>query len=612
MTGRIGDDTLETIRERTDIVTLVSSYLQLKRSGSNHFGLCPFHSEKSPSFSVSEARQSYHCFGCGEGGDVFAFLMKMEGLSFPEAARRLAEQAGVEIPEEAPDPQADQRRREKERLWRINAAAHDYYQQVLLRHPEGEPGRDYLKKRGYDRETARSFALGYAPQGWEGLSRHLVEQGFAAEELLQLGLVRTSRDGRGHYDLFRDRLIFPIIDLGGEVAAFGGRVLGEGSPKYLNSPESPVYHKGRQLYGLYQGREAVRRSGEVLVVEGYFDLLALHRAGFENVVATCGTAMTEDHARLLKRYARKVLFLFDRDNAGLQATWKGMVQVLPLGLSGAVVELPAGDDPDSFLQREGGEAFRDCLEKARPVLEVFQEMQLADCGQDFGARARKVEEILRVLQLIPGEIERNLYLQDLATRSGIELPLLKGQLAELVSREARQQERRTAVEHAPPPATAPARPSPPMAPAGRSEAVRNERELRSQKLLLKLMTLEGTYRQRVETTGCSSLFLDGDSRVLAVRLLAAEDEAFEAAFAGEGLSPEQRALGTAVLNMDPLMVGDHPDRVFSDCLRDVERGGLRQRLKELKSLIDKAERAGDGESQAALQREFTEVNRRLK
>jgi len=621
MSGRIGDDTLETIRERTDIVTLVSSYLSLKRSGVNHFGLCPFHNEKSPSFNVNEARQTYHCFGCGEGGDVFAFLMKMEGLTFPEAARRLAEQAGIELVEEQPDPEAEQRRREKERLWRINAAARDYYQQVLLRSPEGQPCRDYLKRRGYDGDAARAFALGYAPSGWEGLAQHLTEQGFDFEEVRKLGLVRPSRDGRGDYDLFRERLVFPIYDLSGEVAAFGARLLGEGQPKYLNSPESPVYHKGRQLYGLYRGREAMRRQGEVLVVEGYFDVLALQRNGFENVVATCGTAMTEDHARLLKRYVRKVLFLFDQDKAGLQATWKGMAQVLPLGLSGAVVQLPGGDDPDSFLLREGAAAFQACLDGARPVLEVYQEHQLARAGNDFGERARCVEEILRTLLLLPGDIERNLYLQDLASRSGIDLELLKQQLAELAGREARQQERRRAVQpQAPPPSPQSQVPHP----AGGEERVRtnpgpasrglqpgDQRQLRSQQLLLKLMLLEAGMRQQVAEAGVDKLFSDADHALLANRLLGADEDALEQVLSDVALSEAQRRLGDELLTMDPLMLGDNPGRIIEDCLRDGERRQLRQRLKELQSLIDKAERADDVDALAHYQREMIATKKRL-
>ncbi len=624
MSGRIGDDILETIRDRSDIVALVSSYLQLKRSGANHFGLCPFHSEKSPSFSVSESRQSFHCFGCGEGGDVFAFLMKMEGLSFPEAARKLAEQAGVEIPEEQPDPEADQRRREKERLWRINAAARDYYQQVLLRRPEGEAGRNYLKKRGYDGETARAFELGYAPQGWEGLARHLAEKGFDPEEVRRLGLVRPSRDGRGDYDLFRERLIFPIFDLSGEVAAFGGRLLGAGEPKYLNSPESPVYHKGRQLYGLYRGRDAMRRQGEVLVVEGYFDVIALQRAGFENVVATCGTAMTEDHARLLKRYARKVLFLFDQDAAGLQATWKGMAQILPLGLSGAVVRLPQGDDPDSFLQREGKDAFQSCLAEAQPVLEVYQEHLLAAASGDFGERARSIEEILRTLLLIPGEIERDLYLQALASRCGIDLGLLKEQLAELAAKEAKLKERRGSAtrqelqpvtqtpdpeaREVPHPATRQDGPRPVAPPPPKVD----ERQRKTQRLLLKVLSLHEEYHPRASEAGLENLFVDRDYNRLAACLLRVGCEAFAASLEAEEFADSERQLGREVLAIDQHAVGEGHAKLFEDCLRDGETRRLRQRLKELQSLIDKAEREGDDATRDNYLREKTDLNKRLK
>jgi len=615
MTGRIGDDTIETIRERTDIVTLVSSYLSLKRSGVNHFGLCPFHNEKSPSFNVNEARQSFHCFGCGEGGDAFAFLMKMEGLSFPEAARRLAEQAGIEIVEEQSDPEAEQRRREKERLWRINAVARDYYQQILLRSKEGEAGRSYLQTRGYDREVAREFALGYAPAGWEELSKHLQGQGFDAEESRKLGLIRPSRDGRGDYDLFRERLIFPIFDLSGEVAAFGARLLGEGQPKYLNSPESPVYHKGRQLYGLYRGRDAMRRRGEALVVEGYFDVIALQRAGFENVVATCGTAMTEDHARLLKRYVRKVVFLFDQDAAGLQATWKGMAQILPQGINGAVARLPQGDDPDSFVQREGATAFQAVLDAARPVLEVYQEMLLAGAGDDLGERARCIEEILRAFLLLPGEIERNLYLNELAQRSGMDAGMLKKQLDELAARETRLQQRRKAnqTEKVPPsPDVEVPHPAASATETVDSAPVMDERTLRSQRLLLKLMTLEERFRGLIAETGVDKLFEDDAFRQLAKRLLEADEDAIEEALGSSELTAPLQQLGSRVLGMDPQEIGDNPQRIFDDCLRDGQRRQWRQRLKELQSLIQEAEREGDDERLTLYNREKTDLNKRLK
>ena len=262
MTGRIPEEIIQEIRERTDIVEVVSGYLPLKRSGANHQGLCPFHGEKTPSFNVNSTRQIFHCFGCGVGGNVFAFLMQIEGLSFPEAVRRLGERAGVEVPEEAPSPTEQRRREEQERLVRINEVACDFYHRVLLEAPEGATARSYLRQRGYDGEVARRFRLGFAPDSWDALAKHLAQKGFDPELFRErLGLTRPGREGRGDIDLFRRRLLFPIFDLRGQVVAFGGRVLDDALPKYINSPESPIYHKGRTLFGLYQAREAMRREG---------------------------------------------------------------------------------------------------------------------------------------------------------------------------------------------------------------------------------------------------------------------------------------------------------------------------------------------------------------
>ncbi len=278
--SRISDEAVREIRERSDIVEVISSYLPLRRSGANYLGLCPFHQEKSPSFNVNAPRQIFHCFGCGVGGNVFTFLMRMEGLTFPEAVKRLGEKAGITVEETVVTPADRQRRDQRERLLRINEAACDFYHRLLLEDAAGSAGRRYLRQRGYEADTVKTFRLGFAPAQWEALVGHLTAQGFAAEDLRAAGLVREGRDGRGDRDLFHKRLLFPILDPEGRVVAFGGRVLDDGTPKYLNSPETPVYHKGRILYGLYQGREAIRQARAVLVVEGYFDLLALHRAGY--------------------------------------------------------------------------------------------------------------------------------------------------------------------------------------------------------------------------------------------------------------------------------------------------------------------------------------------
>lgn len=279
MSGQISESKINEIRERTDIVELISQYVSLKHSGANHTGLCPFHSEKTPSFSVNSARQFFHCFGCGVGGDVFSFLMKTEGLVFPDAVRLLAERAGVELEEHIPTPEEEQRERQRERLYRVNEVAAAYFHQLLMEHPAGEPARQYMKIRGYGRKASGEYQIGFS-SSWDGLRIHLEEQGLDAEDARILGLLRPGKQDLGDFDSLRGRLIFPVYDLSGRVVAFAGRVLDDSKPKYINSPESLVYHKGRVLFGLYQARQAMRQCGEVLLVEGYFDQLALYRAGF--------------------------------------------------------------------------------------------------------------------------------------------------------------------------------------------------------------------------------------------------------------------------------------------------------------------------------------------
>ena len=426
--GRIPESKIQEIKDRIDIVEVVSGYLPLKRSGVNNQGLCPFHQEKTPSFNVNSSRQIFHCFGCGVGGNVFTFMMRMEGLSFPEAVKRLGEKVGVEIEEEEVSPAEIRRRESRERLARINEVAGRFYHQLLLEDAAGAAGRRYLRQRGYEGETVRAFQLGFAPEGWETLAKHLAGGKFSAEDVRKTGLVRPGKQGRGDYDLFRNRLLFPIHDLQGSVVAFGGRVLDNSLPKYINSPETDIYHKGRILYGLYQARDAIRQSDKVLVVEGYFDVLALHRAGFSNAVATCGTALTPDHARLLKRYAEKILLIFDEDAAGRQATFRAMDALLPSGLAVSVVAMPAGEDPDSLLKTKGAEGFQKCLEAARPVLEVFIEDQLRINDESVEGRARAAEQALERIRRLPGDLERSLYLKRLAELVGIDAEDLKAQL----------------------------------------------------------------------------------------------------------------------------------------------------------------------------------------
>lgn len=592
--GRIADDKIQEIRERADIVEVVSTYLPLKRAGVNHQGLCPFHQEKSPSFNVNAARQIFHCFGCGVGGNVFSFLMRMEGLSFPDAVRRLAEKVGIEVEEEAVSAAEISRRERLERLLRINEAAGAFYHQLLLEEEAGAAARRYLRQRGYAGETVRSFQLGFAPDGWEALAAHLAAKNFAGEDARLAGLVRPGKQGRGDYDLFRNRLLFPIQDLQGRIVAFGGRVLDDSLPKYINSPETEVYHKGQVLYGLYQARDAMRHGGEALVVEGYFDVLALHRAGFAAAVATCGTALTAEHARLLKRYADKVLLIFDEDAAGRQATFRAMDALLPSGLAVSVVAMPAGADPDSLLKTAGEAGFRKCLAAARPVLEVFIEEQLASNDQSVEGRARAAEQALERIRRLPGDLERSLYLQRLAALTGLDSALLQskvhgGSVAQPLPA------RRAAPQSAQPRQIASA--------AGQTE-----------RYLLRLMLSDDRQRQRVREEGTAELFLDDLFRGLADYLLGCEDAAgrLPENLVDASLDEAQQSLLASLVLQDDQDWADNPEKIFTDCRRAVSNHALKRRLVEIRRLEEVARHNNDEAALTQFLRERTEINQRLK
>ena len=605
MSGRIGEDKVEQIRGRADIVEVISSYVNLKRSGRNHVGLCPFHAEKTPSFNVNADRQIYHCFGCEVGGDVFAFLMNMEGLSFPEAVRRLGERYGIEVEEETVTPEEEKRREERERLLRVTEVACEFYHRLLVEDPAGKPARSYLRQRGFDGELARQFQLGWAPAGWEALSTHLQEKGFDpkwARDLL--GLIRASNEGRGDYDLFRRRLLFPILDERGRPVAFGGRILEGDGPKYINSPESPIYHKGRVLYGLYQARDAMRHKGEAIVVEGYFDQLALYRAGFHNTVATCGTALTPDHVRLLKRFADRVLLLFDQDAAGNKATFRAMEVLLPEGLQVSVVTLEPGEDPDSFLRNHDAQQMQQRLDSARSVVEMFIDQTLAEHGDGIEGRARAVEKILVKLQLLPGDIQRDLYLKDLAARTGLDEQLLR--------RKALPQ---AAVQPASAPPVAPDAERPrPARPAKPAASAPPGLALKAQRILLRLILSYESTRNEARRIGLDELFDEGDLRILAEYALSqpAGSGGIEENMRIDDLSESQKGLLSGILIEDEALFAENSDELFQKCHETMKKERMKQQLQQLQELMRQAERGHDFTQMAIWTREFHELTRKLK
>lgn len=425
MQGSINDGTIEEIRRRADIVSLIGEYVSLRKTGKNYTGLCPFHQEKTPSFTISPEKQIFHCFGCGEHGDVFSFLMKMDGLAFPEAIRRLAERTGVVIPEKAFDRDEKKRYTLKEQIVKVNGLAVEYFVQTL-RSPKGEKAREYLTKRGIGQSAVEQFRIGLAPEGWQGLLDFLERKGIRAALAEQAGLAipRSGEDDRGYYDRFRGRIIIPITDSEGRVIAFGGRVLDLGLPKYLNSPESPVYTKGHNLFGLFDAREAIRSRGFSVLVEGYFDLISLWAAGIKNVVATLGTALTRSQVDLLGRYTKKVAAVFDPDEAGRKALARSMELFLAGNIQAMAVILPAGYDPDSFVRAQGRGKMEEMLAAARPMADYYIEEILGN-SESLQEDREKLRGAVAFVKRIDDVVERNLFIKKVAEKLNIDQDVLK-------------------------------------------------------------------------------------------------------------------------------------------------------------------------------------------
>jgi len=411
--GRIPDEIIQQVRDHSDVVELVGRTVTLKRAGRNYKGLCPFHDEKTPSFNVNPDRQSYYCFGCHEGGDVFSFLMKIEGLSFGEAVRAAARDCGIAVPETGGGESGV-----AEPLIEANELLAERYAAELQR--AGNPGAAYLAERGLDADVIERFRIGYAPEGWDFAVRVLRERRISAEIGERAGLLAQRKSG-GHYDRMRGRVVFPIQDRRGRTIGFGGRALAaDQEPKYLNTPESPIFHKREALYGFPHSLEPIRRADRVVAVEGYFDCIALHRAGIAESVATCGTSLTAEHARNMRRRTRHVVLLFDGDEAGQRAVERALDVLLPAGLRVLAAPLDPGDDPDTFLAREGADVLRALVDAARSAVDVVIDRAVAGKTDAPWAKADAVAAVAPVLARIPSGIERSEYCRRLALAVGTE------------------------------------------------------------------------------------------------------------------------------------------------------------------------------------------------
>ena len=429
--------------DRSDIADVVSSYVRLsKKSGSNMFGLCPFHSEKTPSFSVSPDKQIYHCFGCGKGGGVINFIMEVENLNFPEAVEFLARRAGMPIPEQLNDKESQK----KARMLALNKeAARFFYAQLST--PEGKIAADYMQKRRISPAVARNFGIGYAPNTWDSLRNAMKEKGFTDFEMFDAGLVRRGKNG-GFYDCFRSRLMFPVIDVRGDVIGFSGRILGDGEPKYMNSPETLVFNKTRNLFALNLAKKS--KCGYIILSEGNIDVVSLHQAGFDSAVASLGTSLTPEQARLISRYTDQVVIAYDNDSAGIKATQRAIGILEKLDLKVKVLRLEGAKDPDDFIKTKGPDAFRNLLEASENQIDY--RMRSVMDKYDLSIDEQKVEYLKEATELVahlPGAVERQVYAMRLAATTGLAADVVSSEVERrrkrLVSRagkaEAKEQSR---------------------------------------------------------------------------------------------------------------------------------------------------------------------------
>lgn len=434
----------EELRAQADIVRLVSDYISLKKRGTNYIACCPFHQEKTPSLNVNPARQLFKCFGCGKAGDVFRFIMEIEGCSFPESVKTVAEKCGVPLPTITEGRETEIRDRERSDLLQLNLWAIEFFENALHETAEGRYALDYLTKRGVTTETQRLFRLGYAPNSWDALSSYLRQRGASRAQIEKSGLVTLRESGIGFYDRFRGRLIFPISDAQGRVVAFGGRILGDGEPKYLNSPETILYTKGQHLFGLAQSRDEIRRRGFAILVEGYLDFLIPFQAGQRNLVASLGTALTEAQVRLLGRYARKIIVNFDPDTAGANATKRSLEILLSEGFKTKVLALPDNLDPDEFIRERGAVEYKRLLKGSQSFIDyVVEEAVVAYDQSSPTGKVETINAILPYLKLIKDRIERAEYFERIADRLKIESRLIRDEFKRAAEMRAEHISRQT-------------------------------------------------------------------------------------------------------------------------------------------------------------------------
>ena len=421
---RFSQEFIERVQESNNVVDIISQYTQLKHTGSGLMGRCPFpdHQEKTASFSVSETKQVYHCFGCHKSGNIFSFLRDYQGLNFPEAVEYLAHRANLTLPsvDAALANEEDKAKERRKQLLKANKLAANFFNEQMKKASADHSVKKYIEKRGLSAETLEAFQIGYAPKEWDALTLYLQANDISTSVAEEARLLVARKEGKsGHFDMFRDRLMFPILNSMNEVLAFGGRIIDQGEPKYLNSPETPVFIKGRVLYGLHQTARFIRSEDQIIIVEGYMDLVALHQAGIKNVAATLGTALTLDHARIMKRLTQNVLVLFDGDQAGQDAAERSLPLLLQADLYPKGLTLPQGMDPDDYVKTYGAEALKVLMAEAPDLFSMILKSWMAGFKGEPADKIKLIDKVKPILSAIPDYRLKDLYIAELATRAGL-------------------------------------------------------------------------------------------------------------------------------------------------------------------------------------------------
>lgn len=580
----IPDEKVREIREACSIVAVISDYLTLTKSGTNYKGLCPFHNEKTPSFFVNETKKFFHCFGCGASGDVFTFIIKRENVSFIEAVKIVARRCGISLPDAPLTPHQKKKLSEREELFHITAQAAAFYHHILANDDCAADARRYLEQRGLSPDTIKTFYLGYAPDRWDSLTVFFRTRGIPLEAVQRTGLIIRKGNDR-YYDRFRGRIIFPVFNVARQIIGFGGRTIGQGEPKYLNSPESPIYAKRESLYGLPNAVASIQQYDRAIVVEGYFDLLSLHQAGITNAVAALGTALTEQQIRTLRRYSRNIVTVFDSDSAGQKAMARSLEPLIKHDVSPCLVVLPQGEDPDSFILKYGKTAFQEKVDSALPLFDFVMEKTIAQ--YDLSTPRGKVfacDAIKPFLEIIPDPIERDLYLQKAALRIGVSIDQLRRR--QKAGRTAQKTKEQTATP---------------------SEwCITQDLDNDAEAIIIKLMLHYSDIVRVIETSSLLDDFVNPQLKKIGTAIVTAHREQQHADISAVSFmlsEPELQAM-LSRLALQEDIVGLQPKKILADCIRTIRLRKNKAERRRVTLLLKQAEAERNESDASMLQRQY--------